>query len=311
MSRIANAPVHLREGLRILLRRPVATLVASLALSLGLFSVAFTTWSTSRLAEAEAVLDADLHVFAALDPALDEAQTKDTLSKVAADPAVRTVRWVGPNEQRERLGRVLGEASLEGLDREVFPVGGLLEIQLTRPVIRDGEALATFRERLASIGAVHGIDALPFDSRHMRLLLDAGAVTRVLGLALGLIGLLGAALAVFLLIQGERREARATLQVYRDFGATAAFIRARFFIAAITLALLGGALAVVLGLIASGPLTDLVSIVPGLEGSSLAGILLYAWSVAGGMVVALGACALALRGEGQILGGGSVEAEAP
>lgn len=302
LSRIADAPVHVREGLRVLLRRPVATLIASLALGLGLFSAALTTWSAARLGEAEAILDADLRLFASLDPALDEAQTKDALTKVAADPAVRTVRWVGPNEQRERLGQVLGEASLEGLDREVFPVGGLAEIQLTRPVIRDGEALAAFRERLAAIDAVHGIDALPFDSRHIRLLLDAGAVTRVLGLAIGLIGLLGAALAVFLLIQGERREARATLQIYRDFGATAAFIRARYFIAAATLGLLGAGCAVVLGLVASGPLTALVSIVPGLEGASLAGLLLYAWAVGGALVITLGACALALRGEGQILG---------
>lgn len=312
MGRIADAPVHVREGLRVLLRRPVATLIACLALGLGLFSAALTTWSTERLSEAEAILDSDLRLFASLDPALDEAGTRDALTKVAADPAVRTVRWVGPNEQRERLGKVLGEASLEGLDREVFPVGGLAEIQLTRPVIRDNEALAAFRERLASIDAVHGIDALPFDSRHIRLLLDAAAVTRALGLVIGLIGLLGAALAVFLLIQGERREARATLQIYRDFGATTTFIRARYFIAATTLGLLGAAFAVALGLVASGPLTALVSIVPGLEGASLAGVFLFVWAAVGALVIALGACGLALRGEGQVLGrpagtGGEVE----
>ncbi|HRE89603.1 MAG TPA: hypothetical protein PK095_10745, partial [Myxococcota bacterium] len=142
IGRIADAPVHMREGLRVVLRRPVASLIASLALSLGLFSAAFTTWSTGRIAEAEAVLDADLRLFAALDPALDEAQTSGALKEVATDAAVKTVRWIGPMEQRARLGAVLGEASLEGLDREVFPVGGLAEIELTRPVIRDAEALA-------------------------------------------------------------------------------------------------------------------------------------------------------------------------
>jgi cell division protein FtsX len=118
---------------------------------------------------------------------------------------------------------------------------------------------------------------------------------------------------VFLLIQGERQRARATLQIYRDFGATAAFIRARYFIAATTLALFGAGFAVVLGLVASGPLTALVSIVPGQEEVSLAGVALIVWAVGGALVIALGACALALRGEGQILGRpvGTGEVESP
>lgn len=309
MSRLTDAPVHVREGLRIVLRRPVAAVVCSLALSLGLFVGALATWSAARLSDAQGALEVDLRLFAALDPALDEAQTQAALQTIAADPGVRTVRWVGPNEQRERLGATLGEALLEGLDREVFPLGGLAEIQVTRPVIQSNEALTAFRDRLSSIGAVHGIDGFPFDFRHIKVLLDAAGVSRLVGVALGAIGLLAAVLSVFLLIQNERRRYQATLQIYRDFGATSAFIRARFFIAAGVLGLAGASGAIVLGALSSGPLGELVSVVPGLSATALSGPVLYAWALGGALLVGLGGCALALRGEGRIHGAVAVESE--
>jgi cell division protein FtsX len=307
MSRLARAPIHVREGLRIVLRRPVAALVASLTLGLGLFVAALSAWSAAQLDEAQVVLERDLRLFAALDPALDEGQTRAALEIIATDPAVRTVRWVGPLEQRERLGAVVGEALLEGLDREVFPIGGLAEIEIARPVIQDEAALGAFRARLESIDQVHGIEGFPFDSRHIRLLLDAAAVSRVLGLTVGLVGLLAALLAVFLLIQSERRRYRATLQIYRDFGATAAFIRARFFVAAAVLALAGATGAVFLAALASAPLGELVSIVPGLESASIIGPALYAWALVGALVIGIGGCALALRGEGRVHGAVTAE----
>lgn len=303
MSRLSDTPVHLREGLRIVLRRPVASLVTSLTLSLGLFVAALAAWSATQLSSAQGTLDNDLRLFAALDPALDETQTKALLETIAKDPAVRSLRWVGPLEQRERIGAVLGETLLDGLDHEVFPMGGLAEIELTRPVIKDETALGAFRERLAAIDQVHGIEAFPFDSRHIRLLLDAAAVSRVLGAALGIVSLLASVLAVYLLIQNERRRYQSTIQIYRDFGATATFIRARFFVAAVVLSLAGAFGAVLLSAMASGPLGDLVSIVPGLVSASISGPLLYLWAFVGAVVVGIGGCALALSGEGRIQGG--------
>lgn len=301
-SRLADAPVHLREGLRLVLRRPVTALIASLTLGLGLSLGALAVWSHARLADAQHALEGDLVLFAALDPALDQAGTEVALKQLAAEPSVKTVRWIGPREQRARLGAIVGADLLEGLDDAVFPAGGLAEVALVRGAIADSSALDAFKERLASIEAIHGIEGFPFDFRHIQVLLDAARVSRLLGLTLALIALLAAGLAVFQFTRGELLVTAPTLTLLRDFGATATFVRARFFVAASTIGAAGAACGVAVVWLTGGALGALVSIVPGLEGSGPGGALLYVWAGVGASLVAAGGCALALRGEGRMAG---------
>jgi len=311
-SGFLSAPVHLREGLRILLRRPVTALLGVATLALGLLLVALAAWSSVQVVNLQATLDADLRLHAALSPTLDEAQTKAVLERVASDSAVRSVRWIGPKEQKANLEAILGAELLEGLDEAVFPVGGMAEIALTRTTVVDADALQAFRTRLASIDSVDGIDAFPFDSRHIKVLLDAASVTRLAGLGLGLIALLTAGLVVFLFVQTALSSIAASVEILRAFGATAGFIRARFFFAAGVVGLAGAAVAVAFALVLSGPLSELVSIIPvsgsarGATGPS--GVLLYAWALSGGLAVAMIGCALALSGPAAVKSGSSQEA---
>lgn len=293
---LASLPVHLREGTRILLRRPLASLVAVLALGLGLVVVALAAWALIQVGHFKSSLDQDLRLHAALSPTLDEAQTRALLERIAADDAVRSVRWVGPQEQRGELEAILGKELLEGLDDAVFPAGGMAEIALTRAAVTTPDGLAAFLERVKSIESIDGIDAFPFDSRHIKVLLDASEVTRIAGLLLGLIALLAGGLAVYLLIQLAHAASAPTIELLRAFGATDGFIRGRFFFAALLIGLAGAGVGVGLGVFVDAPLSDLVSIVPS-QGEGLGGpfdLVLLGWCLAGGLLVSAAACWLAL-----------------
>jgi cell division protein FtsX len=319
-SGFLSAPVHLREGLRILVGRPITALLGVATLALGLVLVALAAWSNGQVGHLQATLDADLRLHAALSPTLDEAQTKAVLEKVATDAAVRSVRWVGPKEQKKHLEAILGADLLEGLDEAVFPVGGMAEIAVTRATVVDADALQAFRTRLESIESIDGIDAFPFDSRHIKVLLDAASVTRLAGLVLGLIALLAAGLVVFLFVQTALSSIATSVEILRAFGATAGFIRARFFFAAGVVGLAGAAVAVAFALVLSGPLSELVSVIPvGADSaagasevaSGPAGLMLYVWALGGGLVVAMVGCALALSGRAGVKVGSTHEVTRP
>jgi len=299
LSRLTAFPVHVREGLRILVRRPITTLLAVATLALGLLMVALAMWSNAQVANLQTSLDNDLRLHAALSPTLDEAQTKAVLERIATDTSVRSVRWIGPKEQRAGLSDILGAELLDGLDEAVFPAGGLAEIALSRGTVVDADALQSFRTRLESIESIDGIDAFPFDSSHIKVLLDVASVTRFAGLGLGLIALLAAGLVLFLFVETALGSITAAVAMLSAFGATPGFIRARFFVAAGLVGLAGGAVAVAFALFLSGPLSELVAIIPAAvakEGESLTGGLLYVWAAGGGLVVAMAGCALALAG---------------
>lgn len=297
---MAAAATHLREALRLLLRAPVASLLAVVALTLGLVLTALTTWTLGRTGAMTAALEADLRLHLALDPGLDEAQTKTALLAIAAVEGVGSVRWIGPKEQRATLTAELGEDLLAGLDDAVFPEGGMAEVVLARGAVTDLAAADALVAKLSAIAEVKGVDGLPYDPRHVRVLFDAAAVVRLGGGLLALMALLVAALCVHLIVRDGLSSSRAAIALLEAFGATRTFVRARFLAAATLLGLLSAVGAFAFALVLEGPLSDLVELLPHDGGASgLLGAPLLAWAFVGGPALALVGAWLALRARGE------------
>jgi cell division protein FtsX len=294
--RLEAAVMHTREGLRLLLARPVASLATACAVTLALLALALTTWLLLRVSDVVTSLDKSLILHAALDPALDEAQTKETLVGLAALEGVESVRWVGPKAQREALVEAVGPTLLEGLDDAVFPAGGMAELVLTREFLEsetsDPGALAA---RITRLAGVSGVDTLPYDPTHIALLSGGASMTRTTGTLLALLALLTAVLCSFLLIRDGLVASRKAIALLSAFGATQPFIQARFLFAATLVGLAGGGLALALGLAIQGPLVGLVTLLPDSGDAGLVGLGYVVLCLLGGPGLSLGGGLLALR----------------
>ena len=275
--------IHLRHALRLLLERPIASLLGVVALALGLVLAGLALWVLSVTGAAGAAIEADVVLRARLDPKLDEAETKQALLAIAAVEGVREVAWVGPEAQRQELGAVLGEDLLTGLDAAVFPQGGLARITLARGVVDDRAALDRLLDTIERVDAVSGVDDVPYDPRHLAFLFDASTVARVVALGLALLALLSGALAVFQRVALALVTRAPELQLYRAFGATERWLMARYLVLALVLGALAAALSIAVGLIIDGPLADLASLLPGSDAEGVTSPVYLGLAVAGGL----------------------------
>jgi len=278
--------IHLRHALRLLLERPLFSLLGVAALALGLVLAGLSLWVLSVTGAAGAAIEADVVLRARLDPKLDEAKTKQVLLAIAAVEGVREVAWVGPEAQRQELGAILGEPLLEGLDSAVFPQGGLARVTLARGVIADRDALDRLQATISRIDTVEGVEDVPYDPRHLAFLFDASSVARLVGLGLALLALLSGALAVFSRVALALAARAPELRLYRAFGATERWLMARYFVLALVLGALAAALAIAVGLAIDGPLADLASLLPGSGALGVTSPVYLAVAVIGGLGLA-------------------------
>jgi len=279
--------VHVRDALAMVFARPVATVLTALALAAGLVLGALAMWLSGRVDATVSALDADLILRASLDPALDEAQTKDVLTRVAAIPGVKAVEWVGPKAQRAELASVLGDALLEGLDDQVFPMGGLAKITLERGPLGSESELDALVAKVKGIGEVQGVLEVPFDVRHLRFVFAAGEAGRLVGMLIAAMALLVGVLAVYLLVSAAVLGRKAELDLYLALGATPRWLFARHIIYAVLIGAMAAAAAIGVGIYVEGPLGRLATLLPGAGGAGPLGAPYLAWSVAGGVGLAL------------------------
>lgn len=291
------AVVHGREALRLLSTHLVAGLGTAIAICLALVLTAFVTWFLGRSSDLVSAIDADLELHAALDPALDEASTHNTLLAIGAIDGVETVRWIGPKEQRQVLLETLGADLLEGLDDGVFPEGGMAAIALRRDALDSEDGATSLTSKIASIAGVAGVTALPYDASHIQVLFRATSFVRLAGTLIALFALLGALLATFLVIRNALQRNDKLLDLLSAFGATPAFMRTRFVVLAALIGLLAGLGALTFGIALEGPLAGLIGLLPH-GGSEPAGGLLgpgfLLWSLLGGPSLGLLGGVLAL-----------------
>lgn len=279
--------IHVRDALAMFFARPIASVLTALALAAGLVLAALAMWLSGRVDATVSALEADLVLRASLDPALDEAQTKDVLTRVAAVPGVRSVEWVGPKAQRGELASVLGEELLEGLDDQVFPMGGLAKVTIERGPLASEAELDTLVAKVKSIAEVQGVLDVPFDVRHLRFVFAAGEAGRLVGILLAAMALLVGVLAIYLLVSAAVLARRDELDLYLALGATPRWLFARHVIYAALIGLMAAAAAIAVGLYVEGPLGRLATLLPGAGGAGPLGPPYIAWAVVGGVGLAL------------------------
>jgi len=289
--------MHLAAAIRLLLERPLASLLGALALALGLVLAGLAVWVLTVVGGAQGAIDEQVVLRARLDPTLDKATTENTLLALSAVKGVREVAWIGPEAQRSELVGILGDELLAGLDDAVFPKGGLARITIERGVISDRSALETLVGTIERVDAVKGIERVPFDPRHLAFLFDAAGVARVVGLGLALLALLAGALAVYQRTALALATRTTELSLYRAFGATESWLMARYFVLALVVGGAAAGIAILVGLMIDGPLADLASLLPGNEGQGVTSLFYLIGSLVGGLGLAAASGFYAVRRE--------------
>ena len=289
--------MHLSAAIRLLLERPLASLFGAVALALGLVLAGLSVWVLAVVGGAEGALEEQVVLRARLDPKLDEAATKTALLAISAVKGVHEVAWVGPEAQRKELVGILGDELLAGLDDAVFPKGGLARVAIDRGVIADRAALDGLLDGVEKINDVQGIERVPFDPRHLAFLFDAAGVARIVGLGLALLALLAGALAVYQRTALALATRTSELNLYRSFGATESWLMGRYFVLALVVGAAAAGIAILVGLVIDGPLSDLASLLPGNEGNGVTSLFYLVGSVVGGLGLAGAAGLYAVRRE--------------
>lgn len=289
--------MHLSAAVRLLLERPLASLFGAIALALGLVLAGLSVWVLTVVGGAQGALEEQVILRARLDPKLDEAATKTALLAISAVKGVHEVAWVGPEAQRKELVGILGDELLAGLDDAVFPKGGLARVAIDRGVIADRAALDGLLASVEKIDSVQGVERVPFDPRHLAFLFDAAGVARVVGLGLALLALLAGALAVYQRTALALATRTNELTLYRSFGATERWLMGRYFVLALVVGGAAAGIAIVVGLVIDGPLSDLASLLPGNEGKGVTSLFYLVGSVVGGLGLAAVAGLSAVRRE--------------
>jgi len=289
--------MHLTAAIRLLLERPLASLFGAIALALGLVLAGLSVWVLAVVGGAEGALEEQVILRARLDPKLDKDATQQALLAITSIKGVHEVAWVGPDAQRAELVGILGDELLAGLDDAVFPKGGLARVAIERGVIADRAALDDLVAAVQKIDAVQGIEKVPFDPRHLAFLFDAAGVARLVGLGLALLALLAGALAVYQRTALALATRTAELSLYRSFGATEPWLMGRYFVLALVVGGVAAGIAILVGLVIDGPLSDLASLLPGNEGNGVTSLFYLVGSLVGGLGLAALAGLYAVRRE--------------
>lgn len=307
MSKELNAislAIHLREGLRLLLAKPIQSLVTTLTFALTLCFGAEAIWTMRHMETLRDSLDEDLELMVALEEGLDETQTKAVLLEIAGlqSPSgdfVDTVRWVGPQEQRAKIAGVLGDELLEGLDGAIFPDSGLVAVRLNRQTLSSPEGYASFEAGLQKIQSVQGVGYLPFDPREVHVLHQLQNQTVSSNFILGLVALGVSLLAGYAFFRGALQQSAQAMALQRAFGASTFFLHGRFYAAALLLGAIGALWALLYSLSLQSPHAELMALMVGRgqtsESFGLFGVTFLLWSILGGFGLAFGSCEIALR----------------
>ncbi len=280
---------HFSSALRLLLQRPLASVFGAVALALGLVLAGLSWWVLDVVGNAQSAIEDQIVVRARLDPKLDEAATQTTLLALLEVPGVGTAEWVGPEAQKTELTKLLGEDLLAGLDEAVFPRGGLVRLTIERGTVSDASDLEAMLTAVKKVDHVEGVADVPFDPRHLAFLFDAAAVARIVGLGLALLALLAGALAIYQRVSLALAARGQELALYRAFGASEGWLMGRYFVLALLIGAMASGLAILVGLVIDGPLSDLASLLPNNTDTRVTSIVYLGGVIAGALGIAAGA----------------------
>lgn len=241
MRRLLRALRHcLVESWEGLWRNPALSVLSVVAIAVSFYVLGLFALVAFNLDGFVQALGRDVQIQIYLREEVDSSEVRALWSAIEEDPAVDTVHFISGEEAQNRFRQTfpaLRELS-DGMEENPFPASFDLTL---REKYRDALSV----ERVArSYEGLPGVEDVRFDLEWIRRLAGIVALVRRGGLGLG--ALLGLAMmvtvgAVIRLTVLARRE---EIEIMKLVGATAAFIRGPFLLAAAVQGAAGGGLAV-------------------------------------------------------------------
>ena len=229
---------------------------------------------------------------------LHDTATKAEMTAVEAQirqrKGVKSVKFLTPQQDRDRNKASMTPELLEGLDEAAIPGQPVLEVELEADLASRGdvEELAKWAAGLKSVKAV---DEVPTGAEKLRLLFALVEIARTVGLVLSLVLLASAMFFVFSTIRLGVFSRRDEIEILSLVGATPSFVRLPFLVEGALQGLAGALVAMVLLGLLQLELRGLVRDVHLLNVSwSLMPAGMIVWLLLGGPAVGLTASALSV-----------------
>lgn len=268
----------------------VSALTIALALTLvGLFAMVLV--NANRLMHS---LGESLTIPVYLHESVSKADLDAVEKQIRQRKGVKSVKFLTPQQDRERNKQSMTPELLEGLDEAAIPGQPVLEVELEADLASRGD-VEELAKWAAGLKSVKSVDEVPTGTEKLRLLFALVEIARTVGLVLSLVLLASAMFFVFSTIRLGVFSRRDEIEILSLVGATPSFIRLPFLVEGALQGLAGALAAMVLLGLLQLELRGLVRDVHLLNVSwSLMPVGMIAWLLVGGPTVGLTASALSV-----------------
>ncbi len=230
---------HIRTALSNMFRNIGINLLTIFSISVGLFLIAITTVTVNTLNSAVSEWTEGFGLVVYLMDSLDDESIKALKAEVENEPEVKDARFISRETAMSRLKKVLGEATLDGLDENPLP--NSLEISLRQGNVQPEKV----REVAARLKRLEGVEGVQFGEKWVGVLANAARRFTLFGSALGISLTVGIIFILSNTIKVLFYRRSNEIKILKLLGATSWFIRIPFLVEGV---LFGSAA----GLLASG-----------------------------------------------------------
>ncbi len=228
---------HIRTALSNMFRNIGINLLTIFSISVGLFLIAITTVTLNTLNRAVGEWTEGFGLVVYMMDSLDAESVKALKARVEDEPEVKEARFISREAAMSRLKKVLGEATLDGLDENPLP--NSLEISLKQGNIQP-EKIREFAVRLKDFD---GVEDVQFGEKWVALLAAAARRFTLFGSALGISLAIGIVFILSNTIKVLFYRRSNEIKILKLLGATSWFIRIPFLVEGIFFGSAAGVLA--------------------------------------------------------------------
>jgi len=228
---------HIKTALSNMFRNIGINLLTIFSISVGLFLIAITTLTLNTLNRAVGEWTEGFGLVVYIMDSLDAESIIDLKARIENEPEVKEARFISKETAMSRLKKVLGEATLEGLDENPLP--NSLEISLKQGNIQP-DNVRRFAIRLKKID---GVEDVQFGEKWVGLLATAARRFTLFGSALGISLAVGIVFILSNTIKVLFYRRSNEIKILKLLGATSWFIRIPFLVEGIFFGSAAGVLA--------------------------------------------------------------------
>ena len=294
MKRAPHFGYVLHQAFLLVRSSPWLTAVSALTIALALTLVGLFAMVLVNASHLMHSLGESLTIPVYLHEAATTPDVKAVEAQIRQRKGVKSVKFLTPQQDRERNKKAMTPELLEGLDEAAIPGQPVLEVELEADLASRGD-VEELAKWAASLKSVKSVDEVPTGAEKLRLLFALVEIARTVGLVLSIVLLASAMFFVFSTIRLGVFARRDEIEILSLVGATPSFIRLPFLVEGALQGLAGAIVAMLLLGLLHLELRGLVRDVHLLNLSwSLMPPGMIAWLVLGGPTVGLTASALSV-----------------